>query len=382
MGLRDILFWFKNDTNSYDLKATIFDLGIEVYYKKLAVNACVNLIANMLVKSEFRTFEKGKEKKGSNHYLFNVQPNQNQNSSEFIHELVSKLVYENECLVVMQNDQLYVADEFEKTPYAFKENVYKNVTVNDYKLDKTFYESEVFYFKLNNERIAGVIDNLYMSYGKLITSSMNYYKRSNAMRATLKMNTSRSQTDEAQAAIEDLFNNQLKSFFNSEGGAVLPLQDGIELNVLEKFSTSGQTSRDVRALVDDIFDFVSIAFHIPKGLLKGDIAEIEAQTDNFIMFCISPIAELLEDEFNRKLYSKQEYLERTYLKVDTRLIKYVDIVKLANALDKFLASGTHSANENRMLIGAEPVEEEWAYKHHITKNYEDAETRLKGGGKE
>lgn len=381
MGLKDILYWFKNDTNTYDLKATIFDLGIEIYYKKLAINSCVNLIANMLVRSEFRTFEKGKEKKGSNHYLFNVQPNQNQNSSEFIHELVSKLVYENECLVVMQNDQLYIADEFERTPYAFKENIYKNVIVNDFKLDKSFSESEVFYFKLNNERITGVIDNLYASYGKLITSAMNYYKRSNAMRATLKIGTSMSQTDEAQAAIEDLFNNQLKAFFNAEGGAVLPLQDGLELKELEKFSASGQTSRDIRALIDDIFDFVSIAFHIPKGLLKGDLAEVEAQTDNFIMFCISPIAKLLNNEFNRKLYTKDEYLQRTYLKVDTTLIKYIDPVSLANALDKLLSSGTHSVNDNRRLIGSEPIEEEWADEHFVTKNYQEVEEYLKGGGK-
>lgn len=373
MGLRDLLFGSSthSTTTSYDLKTIHWDLSVEVYYKKLAINTCINLIANSLVRSKFRTFEKGKEITGSNYYLFNVQPNQNQNSTQFIHELVSKLVYENECLVVMQNDQLYIADDYEVTPYAFKENSYKNVVVNDYKLDKTFYESEVFFFKLNNERIATVIDNLYGSYGKLIASSMNYYKRSNALKAVLKMGTTTAQTDEEQAMMDELFNTQFATFFNSDGDAVLPLQEGLDLSELEKFKASGQTSRDIRALIDDIFDFVGMAFHVPKGLLKSDLADVTGQTDNFIMFCVNPIAELLNDEINRKFYTKEEYLNRTYLKVDTTLIKYVDPVALANACDIYFRIGVNTINDNLRMLGREPIEDEIGDKRFVTKNYQD-----------
>lgn len=385
MGLKDILFGSSTNstTTQYNLKTLYFDLSVELYYKKLAINTCINLIANSLVRAKFRTFEKGMEIKGSNHYLFNVQPNQNQNSTEFIHELVSKLVYENDCLVVMQNNQLYIADSFERTEYALKENMYKSVVINDYKLDKTFYESEVFYFKLNNERITTVVDNLYAGYGKLLASSMNYYKRSNALKAILKMNVTQAQTDDEQAMLEDLFNNQFSSFFNSEGDAVLPLQDGLDLAELEKFKATGQTSRDIRALIDDIFDFVGMAFHVPKGLLKSDLAEVATQTDNFIMFCINPIAELLNDEINRKFYSKDEYLNRTYLKVDTSLIKYVDPVALANACDIYFRIGVNTINDNLRMLGREPINEPIGDKRFVTKNYQDEQTMQtasKGGG--
>lgn len=355
------------------------DLAVEYHIKNLAIQTCVNLIANSLIRSKFRTFEKGKETKGNNHYLFNVQPNQNQNSSEFIHEFVSKLVYENECLIIMQNDQLYVADSFESKKYAFFENTYTDIVVNDYKLNKSFTEREVLYFKLNNTRIKNVIDELYSSYGKLLSAAMNYYKRSNALRVKLKMEGSFAQTDEEQENREKMFNAQLKRFLEAESAAAIPLQDGLTLEELPNLSNSGATSRDIRALADDIFDFVSMAFHIPKGLLKGDVADIEGQTDNFIMFCVAPIAELIEDEVNRKVYTKEDYLSRTYFKVDTRLIKYIDIVKLANALDKLLSSGTHSVNENRLLIGDERIDEEWADAHHITKNYMEVEEYMRGG---
>ncbi|MGQ4666520.1 phage portal protein [Metabacillus halosaccharovorans] len=370
--------WFSPEGNLNE-QGIYLDLAVEYHIKNLAIQTCVNLIANSLIRSKFRTYEKGKEIVGNNHYLFNVKPNQNQNSSEFIHEFVSKLVYENECLVIMQNDWLYVADSFDQKTFAFHENTYSNIVVNNYKLNKTFTESEVLYFKLNNKQIKNVIDDLYGSYGKLLSSAMNYYKRSNALRVKLKMEGSFAQTDEEQENREKMFNAQLKRFLEAESAAAIPLQDGLTLEELPNLSNSGATSRDIRALADDIFDFVSMAFHIPKGLLKGDVADIEGQTDNFIMFCVAPIAELIEDEVNRKIYTKEDYLARTYFKVDTRLIKYIDIVKLANALDKLLSSGTHSVNENRLLIGDEPIDEEWANKHHITKNYMEVEEYMRGG---
>ncbi|WP_346207622.1 phage portal protein [Caldifermentibacillus hisashii] len=357
----------------------VLDLAVEYHVKCLAVQSSVNLIANTLVRCPIRTYENGKEIFGNNHYLLNVEPNQNQNASQFFHEFVSKLVLDNECLVIMQNEQLYVADSFERKEYAFYENVYKNVVVNDFQLDKQFKESEVLYFELNNKKIKNVIDDLYNSYGKLITAAMNYYKRSNALRVKLKIESSGPQTDEEQANREDMFNSQLKRFLEAEGAAAWPEQDDVTLEELQNLSNSGRTSRDIRALVDDIFDFVSTAFLIPKGLIKGDLADVEGQTDNYIMFCIAPIASQIEDEANRKIYKKDGYLKRNYLRVDTSMIKYTDIVKLATAMDKLISSGTHSANENRMLIGKEPINEDWANEHYITKNYQKAENLFEGG---
>ncbi|GGD05359.1 phage portal protein [Pontibacillus salipaludis] len=373
MGLRDILSSLLPGYNEFDLRAVNIDLGTEVHYKRLAINTCINLIASTLVRAHFRTFEKGKEVKKQNHYLFNVQPNQNQNSSAFFHELVSKLVYENECLVVQQDGYLYIADTFNVNPFAFKENIYTDITINEFPMWKTFKESEVFYFRLNNESIESVINSLYADYGKLISSSINHYKRSNAMRAKVKLKGRSSQTNKDQKNREEMFNKQLKDFMTAEGAAVYPYQEGQELEEFNNLSNSGRTSRDIRAIIDDVFDFVSMGFHIPKGLLKGDLADVEGQTDNLIMFCVAPIAELIQDEVNRKYYGEEDYLNRTYLKVDTTLIKYTDPVKIADALDKFLSSGTHSVNDNKRMINEEPIEEEWADEHFVTKNYQEVQ---------
>jgi HK97 family phage portal protein len=384
MGLLTWVSSYFGDKETLKLNEVHFELAVEFYFKRLAVESCVDLIANTLTRCEFQTFEKGKEKRGENYYLFNVSPNQNQNASEFIHSMVSHLIMENECLVIMQNNQLYIADSFNTEEVALYDNKYTDVTIGDFTFDKTFNESNVIHLKLNDRNVMQIIDALYASYGKLISSAMDIYKRSNAKRFTLKGDFLRAQTSEAQEAINQMFNSQMKSWLEADNaGSIFQLQDGF---TLEDFSGSGKggtsstSSRDIRALVDDIFDYVAMAFHVPRGLLKGDLADVEKQTDNFLMFCINPIAELIADEFNRKMYSKEEYLQRTYIKLDTSQIKVIDVVNLATALDKLFAIGANTINDNLRLLGREPIEHEKANERFVTKNYQSLDKiDLEGG---
>lgn len=384
MGLIEWIKGFRNNSDgTISLNACYFDLPVEVFYKQLAIDSSVNLIANAMAKARFRTLEKGKIHKGNVHYWFNVKPNKNQNATEFIHQMVSNLVYENEVLVVMVDDELYIADSWEKKSFAVKENMYNDVTIGDFKFDRSFNEREVFYFRHNNKRIIEVVDGLYASYGKVLMAGMNSFKRKNSKKFFARLSGAFSQQDEDQDELTEMFSEQFKKFFNSEGNALWPIQDGLELQDADEGSkTDKSDSRDIRAMIDDIFDFVAIAFHIPKGLLKGDVADVAAMTDNFLTFCINPIAELIADEINSKLYEKSEYLEGTRMIVDTRLIKAVDITALANAVDKLLMSGTKSPNENRDMLGDDPINEAWADDYYITKNYASSKEAAGGGENE
>lgn len=373
---------FFGNKKTITLDSCFYELGIDYFYKKLAVESCIDLIANALTRCEFQTFEKGKEKRGNNHYLLNVQPNQNQNASEFMHSLVNHLIMENECVVIMQNKQLYIADSFSVNKFALKENIYNDITIDDFTFDKPFNESEVFHFKLNDRNVMQVIDGMYSSFGKLLASSIDYYKRKNNKRLLIKGDFLRAQDEETQDAINEMFENQLKNWFNADKvGSAFQLQNGYEFEDMSDSKngvSNNSTSRDISDLISDIFNYVAIAFHVPIGILKGDIADIEKQMDSFLAFCINPIAELIQDEFNRKMYTKEEYIQRTYLKIDTTKIKVVDITKLATALDKLFAIGGLSINDILIILGREPLEEEWANKRFVTKNYQEADS-LEGG---
>ncbi|MEK4501929.1 phage portal protein [Bacillus sp. FSL R12-0069] len=384
MGVREWISGFFGSNNTFTLKECLYELSVDYYYKKLAVESCIDLIANALTRCEFQTFEKGKEKRGENYYLLNIQPNQNQNASEFMHSLVNHVMMDNECVVIMQDEQLYIVDSFDRTKFALKENIYHNITIGDFTFEKAFAESEVFHFQLNDRNIMEVIDGVYNSFGKLLASSIDYYKRRNNKRLLIKGDFLRAQDEATQDAINEMFESQLKNWFNADKvGSAFQLQNGYEFEDMSD-SKNGvantSTSRDISDLIQDIFGYVATAFHVPIGILKGDVADIENQMDSFLAFCIHPIAELIQDELNRKMYKKEEYLARTYVKMDTTKIKVVDITKMATAMDKLFAIGGLTMNDVIMMLGKEPIEEEWADRRHVTKNYQEAESL--GGGEQ
>ena len=73
-----------------------------------------------------------------------------------------------------------------------------------------------------------------------------------------------------------------KKFFDSEN-AVLPLFDGYSYTDLSQSSKniySTESTRDIKALADDIFDFTARALSFPPSLAKGDVQDTSKATKN------------------------------------------------------------------------------------------------------
>lgn len=377
--------WFLNlfdKRGTLKLDAQITYLQAEACFKLLAVQSAVNLIANTVARGEFITYWQGKEVKGDNYYLFNVRPNQNKSASKFWRDVVSKLVYENECLVIPHNNQLYVADSYQVKEYAFLENVYSGINIGDLALNRSYTESEVFHFELHNERISTVLNWLYESYGKLITAGQAHYKKSYSKRGALELDTLYPKTKEAQEQLEKLLNNDFKRFYETEGNAVIPLPRGMKYTELEssKAAKGSIEGRDIRAFIDDVFDFVAIGFQIPPQLLKGNVADTKEAMNNYLTLCAYPWAELITDEVNGKYYGKQRFLEKSFIKLDLTNIRAVDIVDVANALDVLERIGAYTIDDSLKYLGKEPEGTEVTKIRWMTKNYAPAETVLKGDG--
>ena len=124
---------------------------LEVEY--FAIVSAINMIAGSISKCEFKTFMKNKPLREDEYYLWNIEPNKNQNSSQFLQELVSKLLYYNEVLVIEVNGQLIIADDFSQNEYALYENTFTNVSRGTMTFNRTFSMNEVLYFKLGSDDI-------------------------------------------------------------------------------------------------------------------------------------------------------------------------------------------------------------------------------------
>ncbi|MDA9429135.1 Portal protein, phage associated [Enterococcus mundtii 1A] len=358
------------------------NLVAEVAYKKLAIDSCVDLIANSILKTEFETYVKGKKERKSLYYLLNVKPNKNMNQKNFMKKLVYKLIYENECLIIQNGvNEFVIADDFVREEKGLDENTYSFVSINNCQLSKKFQEKDVLYLTYYEDNIKKCIDSLYSSYGKLLSAAMNIYKRSNAKRYVMKGDFFRPQNDEKQKAVDQMINSQMKPWLEADNaGAIYQLQKGYEL---EEPGGNGKsqdkTSKETRELIDHFYEIVSRAFHISQGLLKGETVELSGQVDALLNFISIPIIEIFVSEINCKLFTKQQFLERTYLRADTTRLKVVSLADMANALDKLFQIGGICIDDIIEMMGGEPFNEEWSQERYITKNYGNARELGKGG---
>ncbi len=358
-----------------------FDVMNDIYLRELAFWTCVNKIANAVSKCEFKTFYDGKEVKESEYYMWNVEPNKNQNSSAFLTKLIGKLYRDNEALVISASGQIVVADSYEVERYALYDDVFKNVTVGDFSFEKPFFQSDVLYFELNSVDMKRMVNGIYASYKELIVYASKAFQTSRGRRGILNIDAQAQAADDFNETMQELMNNYFRKFFTSDN-AVLPLFAGYSYDDIGIKTYSNESTRDIKAMTDDVFDFTARAFSFPPSLAKGDVQDTGKATEELLTFCIDPLAHMLEDEINRKRYGFAAMQKGRYLKIDTTSVKHIDIFDIATPVDKLISSGAFTINNILRVIGYPEIHEEWANRHFMTKNYSTIQDLLEGLDKE
>lgn len=358
-----------------DLAISIEEYASEVHIREVAFWSTVNIIANAVSKCEFKTYLRGKEIKGAEYYLWNIEPNNNQNSSGFIHKWISQLYRNNECLIIEHDGQLLMADSYIKTPYALYEDVFTQVTVKDFTFNKSFKQSEVLYFELSEKDMRKVINAMYESYAKLITYSMKAYQKSRGTKGIFEYETLPIAGSQEEKVFNSLLTEKFKKFMES-GDAIIPLGKGQKYTDVGSKTYSSESTRDIRAMIDDISDFTAKSFGVPPVLLRGDVQGVEDAIEQLLTFCIDPLVDMLQEEINRKRIGKDEFLKGTKIKINTTAIKHIDLFSITAAIDKLVASGCFCVNDIRRAVGEEPIDEEWANRYFMTKNYATVEELL------
>ncbi|WP_252244511.1 MULTISPECIES: phage portal protein [unclassified Clostridium] len=346
-----------------------------------ATQVAINLISSCIAKCEFKTFLNKKEIIGDEYYLWNIEPNKNQNSTEFLQELISKLLINNEVLVIQVNDELIIADDFNREEFAVKEDYFDQVSKKGFSFNKLFYMSEVLYFRHNNEDIRLYLNNLMSAYNELLSIAKGKYKRAGGRKGIVDIDSIAKGDKEKNEQLEKLFSEKFKNFFEAEN-AVVDLPKGVKYTEItgEGSKKSSNELNDITKLIDDAFIRIAQTFKIPPALLKGDIADVEKLTDNFLTFCIDPIVDLIQTEINRKRYGKSNFFKGSYLYVDITNIKHIDIFSIAEKIDKLIACGMYSIDDLKKKLKDTVLNTEWSEKHWITKNYQEInEIDSKGG---
>ena len=130
---------------------------------------------------------------------------------------------------------------------------------------------------------------------------------------------------------------------------------------------SGDT-RDIRALIEDIFEFTARDFLIPAVLVNGKIEGTQDANARFLTACIDPLCDQLQEEITRKRYGYAAWQAGDYVKVDSSSILHFDLFANAANVEKLVGSAAFSVNDLLRAANQPTIDEPWADAHFLTKN--------------
>lgn len=345
----------------------------EFNIRSLAFNVCLSMISNAIARCDFVSYQSGKPKDDYEAWLWNHEPNANENSTEFLHHLIYRLLIDNEVLVVngrksAHGETLCVADSFDSPDDSpMKENVYSSVVCGSHSFNSSFREKDVLHFKLNHLNLKPVLDGISTSYGRLVKIAAAAFSYSNGRRIKVHVDSIASNVDGFQEAFPKMLSQQLKPFFEGEN-SVLPEFDGYTYSDFVGANGSSVKPADIAALIEEIFTLTSRAFLVPDVLISGKVEATEDAYKRFLTDCIDPICYQLQEEITRKRYGFERWSKGEYLRVDSSSLIHFDMFANAANVERLIGSGCYTVNDIKRATGQPVIKAPWADEYYLTKN--------------
>ncbi|WP_308165374.1 MULTISPECIES: phage portal protein [Aerococcus] len=350
----------------------------QVLIQERSIKAALNMISRSLEMVEWVVMNGDEREKDDLYYHLNVKPNNNQNASEFWRDIVYRLFYDNgEVLVVMSDDdQLLVADDYVKNEYALVDDVFTDVVVKNYKYQRSFVASDVLLFEKDNERIRALVTQLNNTYGRLFERLVNVAMRTNQVRGKVKIDGMMSKRQGAAETLQEYIDKIYKSYSTSDV-AIVPELDGLEYTETSQDSRNVSRIDEVINVSNHYLDEVLQVLGIHPSLLYGESSKtnIDFYQRQYILNVINPITELIAREINSKFFTPEEYKQGKRVTPNVMRLQYTDAFSMANAIEKMVGSRVFSPNDVREMAGFERVDVPELDEYYLTKNIES----VKGG---
>lgn len=270
MGLLDTVLRRNKELESmFDLDLYSEEVPHRAYLKKMALETCINFIGRTISQSDFRFIINGKRQMDDWHYLLNVRPNTDQSAADFWQRFIYELIHENEVLVVLtDNNDLLIADDFTRNGYAVYPDIFTDVTVKDYTFKRSFNMDEVIYLTYNNEKLSKFMEEVFSDFADLFSRMIETSKRANQIRGTVDVEANQALSKDNQTKLQNFINKLFNSFKNNLV-AIVPKLKGFDYTEVAKGDVNGKSIEEIinlkKSLIDDVADILGI----PNVLVHG-----------------------------------------------------------------------------------------------------------------
>lgn len=361
-------------TGEINLKTWRADRSAANYYiAEYALFTVIDFIATLMTSVEWRTIYNGKEERKAEWYRLNVKPNINQSAPELWHEFWCRLLLDRKALAVGVNDQILVADSFQRQPYAMLADRFDRVTVcpdNPLTFERPFWGNQEIYLEYSPLPVAAMANRMMALYADMIQQSTEAHKTEGGERGVLNVGMAARGPEDFEQKYGEWINKRFKGYFKGRN-AVMPLFNGMSYQ-----KTSGQSAHnrasEVSQMAKDAIATAARAYKVAPALMLGEVAGFADAVEMTLTGCIDPLANMLAAELTGKTFTQEEVLAGCRVQAFTANIKHVDLFANAANFDKLISNGW-SHEELRYMLGLPVPDGEWATTHYITKNYANAE---------
>lgn len=375
------LFAAMKTTENKKLNLSESFAGDKIPLETIATAMVVSFVSSCFALFDFSVILKGKKAGKEESYLLNVSPNPNQSGPDFWQDVGACLLLNGKAVVFEYQGHLYIADDFTVTEQPFGADIY-SIDYSRGAVSHTIEKaaSEVLHFKLPGGFSAPPrASSLFADYRDIAALAKEGYIPD--LRYTLEVSSLAQGDPNFEKNYEKTVNDSIVPFLKSKK-AVLPLFDGFNLNPVDKNSGARSTSEatDHANVVTEAIKKAANLYHVPPGLILGaDASTNEGMIEDFMSFCLQPLAKVIGTELTRKRLTHKDVTAGSKIVCDPSKVVYFDILRRADKVEKLIGSGYYTIDELKTKTGELPTGEPVCNERLITKNFNVAQ---EGGEKD
>lgn len=357
----------------------ISDASTRSYLKKMALDSVLNFVSRTMSTLQVRIRDGTEIVDSEWNYILNVRPNNDLSASDFWQRFFYKLLNDNEVLVVLSDDnQLLIADDYTRMEYALYDDVFTNVVIKDFTYNRRFPMSDVIFLQYNNEELEQFTNGLFKDYGELFGRMIEISMRNNQIRGSVSIDQT-GKYDTKKDANGDTMQDRLQKYidkmyrsFQKSSVAIVPKLNGFGYEeYTNKMGVSNQSLEELDKMKKSLINDICRMIGVPSALVHGEMADLKFNLDAYRKLCIQPLIQKLQVELINKIIGKDDFKAGKRLVIQNVLKR--DPYEMATNIDKVISSGVFTPNQVLTDFEYEASDDPIMDKHYITKNYENVE---------